>query len=589
MRTHRIPAYTAILVAVLVGLMASPALAINPEDAVTGTSNSSNWFSGSLIQQPGLNCATAILGEPYTEIMVSGIAAYGGAPGGGIPKVGDGYWTSFLISVPGNPCGPGSSSIQTELVLPPHTQVDAARPIRCFGEPRGQNTFIELTEGSWNAFGQSGPYCPTAPSAAVYNQGALSFGFRPIASGQLFQIFVPVKSTSELVGAGTSPADGFRWLTTATGVYANPGLSTVWATVLPGGLPSGPNVYFTGPAAIPFWSTASGTPDAARNRVEFFANLSTAGFGGSFCFDIKRLDTMAQVTDCPFAKANGGWNDAIPAGGNGLFKVQASGDALGPNGGYAPFAFDPPGTPGNPAGEWDVPMRITWTFAYSSGGPKTVSRSADFRTLAGPDGDGDGVPDTADACPAAKGTLSNGCLPTAEADPDKDGVYGAADLCPTTDGAGAPNGCPGGTPPPAPPTGQPAGALPTGAGPGATAAALSGAFGVKRGAVLRRAGLAKGLTVKLTCSRDASARVDLTVAKKVAKRLKLKANGSTLRLASGRGPCRAAGGGAIKLALAKAVRGAVRRSKGKLDATLTLRLTTPDAPAVARSVAVKLG
>ena len=565
---------------------AAPAIAIVPEDAVTGTVNSSNWFSGSLIQQPGLNCSTAILGSSYTEIMVSGIAAYGGSAGGGIPKVGDGYWTSFLISVPGNPCGPGFSSIQTELVLPPHTSVDASRQIRCFGVPRGQNSFVELTGGSWSAFGSSGPYCPTAPGPAVYNQGALSFGFRPIASGQLFQIFVPVRSTAPLIGAGASPADGFRWLTTATGVYANPGLSTVWTTVLPGGTPSGPAIYFTGPAAIPFWATGSGLPDSARNRAEFFANLSTAGFGGSFCFGIQRLDTAQPVTDCPFAKTNGGWNDAVPAGGSGLFKVQATGDALGPTGGYAPFAFDPPGTPGNTAGEWNVPMRITWTFSYTDGVPKQVSNSADFRTLAGSDDDGDGVADASDACPDVKGTLTNGCLPGPEADPDKDGVYGAADLCPGTDGAGAPNGCPGGTVPAAPATGQPAGALPP---PPATTAALTGAFGLKRGALLRRADLAKGLRLRLTCSRDAAAVVDLTVARKVAKRLKLKSPGSRLRLASGRGACRTSTGVTMKLSLVKAVRRAVKRAKGKLDATVTLRLTAAGSPAVTRSLAVRLG
>jgi hypothetical protein len=32
------------------------------------------WISGDLLQQTGLNCSTAILGEPYTEVMVSGNA-----------------------------------------------------------------------------------------------------------------------------------------------------------------------------------------------------------------------------------------------------------------------------------------------------------------------------------------------------------------------------------------------------------------------------------------------------------------------------------------------------------------------------------
>lgn len=64
------------------------------------------------------------------------------------------------------------------------------------------------------------------------------------------------------------------------------------------------------------------------------------------------------------------------------------------------------------------------------------SGSSDFRTLAGPDNDGDGVVDALDACPATSGTLSNGCLPAVVPDPDKDGIYGAQDLCPRSGGHG---------------------------------------------------------------------------------------------------------------------------------------------------------
>ena len=577
------------VLAVLVSCaLAAPALAIVPEDAVTGTAGSSNWFSGSLLQQPGLNCSTAILGSSYTEIMVSGIAAYGGAPGGGIPKVGDPYWTSFLISIPGNPCGPGSSSVQTELVLPPNTAVDTSRQIRCFGQPRNQNTFVELTGGSWSAFGSSGPYCPTSAGPGFYNPGALSFGFRPLASGQLFQIFVPVKSTGPLVGIGASPADGFRWLTNATGVYANPGLSTVWANVLPSGTPSGPFIYFTGPAAIPFWDTSSGTPDASRNRVEFFANLSTSGFGGDFCFGIKRLDGKIPdtVTDCAFARSAGGWTpDPVPAGGTGLFKVTATGSALGPNGGYAPFSFDKPTTPGNPlTGEWDVPMRITWTFNYNDGSPKMVSNSADFRTLAGPDADGDGVPDASDACPAAKGTLPNGCLPGPEADPDKDGVYGAADLCPAVDGQGAANGCPGGVVPAAAPSGQPPGALPATVTP-----SVSGALAAKRGSLLGRAALGKGLSVRFTCSRDASARLKLLVSRKVAKGLKLKAKSQAVPIATGKGACKALTGGTAKLKLLPAAKRRVAHARKRFAATVQLVLSAPGSADATTLLPVKVG
>ena len=105
--------------------------------AAVGGANS-KWISGDLLQQTGLNCSTAILGSSYTEVMVSGIASYGGLDS--VPKVGDPYWTAFLVSIPGNPCGSGSSSVVTTLVMPPNTQVDTSRQVKCYGLPRNTTT-----------------------------------------------------------------------------------------------------------------------------------------------------------------------------------------------------------------------------------------------------------------------------------------------------------------------------------------------------------------------------------------------------------------------------------------------------------------
>ena len=56
-----------------------------------------------------------------------------------------------------------------------------------------------------------------------------------------------------------------------------------------------------------------------------------------------------------------------------------------------------------------------------------------------PDADGDGVPDAQDACPTvAAAGQAGGCPP----DADKDGVPDATDACPTVAAAGSPNGCP---------------------------------------------------------------------------------------------------------------------------------------------------
>jgi hypothetical protein len=533
-------------VAVGICLLApASALALDPEQTIAP---GGKWISGDIIQQIGENCS--VLGNPYTEVMVSGIASYGGQPG--VPVVGQRYYTSFMLSIPGNPCGPGSSSVETTLVLPPHTEVDTSAPIRCFGIPRNQNDWIELTGGSWSFEGYSGPYCPTSGSPSALHQGGIDFGFRPLANGQLFEIFVPVKSSAQLVGAGTSPADGFRWLTDATGVYANPGLSTVWANVFPSGTSSGPFVYFAHDPAIPFWK--GDAPAGAENRVELWANLYTAGLAGTLCYKVYRLSDMSQRADCSI---DPGYNGTVPAGLS-LAQVLPGDEVKGPNGGYAPFYFDPP------AEEWGKDMRITWTFTPSSGPP--VSSSADFHTLPGPDSDGDGVADVNDTCPSTKGTQADGCMPPPQTDPDGDGVYGDADKCPDANGSGALNGCPGGVVPSPSPGPSP------GPGPQPLPTTLSGSLKIKRNAKLKRASLLKGSKVGFTCTRDSTATATLAITKKTAKKLHVKARKPSVTLASGKGTCTAAGGGSLKLKVAKKYARAVRRAHRAFPGTLGLVL-----------------
>ncbi len=338
---------------------------VDPWSVVGG--GGSKWFSGSLIQQIGENCS--VLGSPYTEVMVSGVGSYGGAPGNGVVKVNDPYWVALMVAIPGNPCGSGSSSVVTDLVFPKNTAYDSSRQIRCFGTPRNQpDNLLELTNENWSHLGFTGRYCPTGPTVAPIGK---RFGYRPLANGQFFWIFVPVKSTSTLAGIGGP--DEFNWLTTATGVYANPDRSQIWANVFPASSAGqAPYVYFANtPAANPFWCAicAAGT----QNRVEFFVNAYTAGFGGNLHYEIRRTDNNALVaTDA----LDGGYSSLVSAGLS-LVQVQATGANLGPNGGYVPFYYDP-------LTEWDAPMKITWDFAYTDGTLKHATGVATFRTLAGP-------------------------------------------------------------------------------------------------------------------------------------------------------------------------------------------------------------
>jgi len=543
-------------VTAIVAVAAPSAQALDPPQVAVGGA-SSKWISGDLLQQTGLNCSTAILGEPYTEVMVSGIASYGGLTT--VPHVGDKYWTAFLVSIPGNPCGTGSSSVVTSLVMPPHTQVDSSRQIRCFGLGRSQGAqWEELTGTSWSFLGQSGPYCPTQPTVSPYHSGGLQFGFRPLANGQMFWIFVPVQSDAELVGAGHSPPDGFYWLTDATGVYANPGLSTVWANVFPSGVGGDPYVYFgREPGALPFWKDDA--PDGTKNRAEFFVNLYSALKSGNLCFQLYEGST---ATGSPLQTCNdvAGWNGSIPNTGD-LWQVFGTGESDGPNHGYVPFAY---------ADNTTYTMR--WIFTYSGGGP--AFRDVTFHTLAGADQDGDGVANNGtDQCPTVKGTLPNGCLPAVQADPDKDGVYGDDDKCPNTDGQGSLNGCPGGIIPDPPKPDVLTGIL----------------TGIKSGALLKKAALAKGLRVKYTCTVDSSAKAALTITKKTAKKLKIKTKKKSVTIAGGKGQCSKASGGSLKLKLARAYAKKVKRAKKKFPATLAVNLTAPNQTPVTMKRPVKVG
>jgi hypothetical protein len=509
----------------------------------------------------------AIIGDAYTEVMVSGIASYGGTSDGGVPRVGDPYWTAMLISIPGNPCGAGSSSVVTTLILPPNTSVDSSRQIRCFGLGRNPgSTWAELTGTSWSFLGSSGPYCPTQPTISPYHQGGLQMGFRPLANGQMFWIFVPVKSTGTLVGAaGPSPGHGFTWMTDATGVYANPGRSFVWANVFNASTGTNPFIFFSRePAAIPFWKNDA--PDGQKNRVEFLADLYSDFRPGTLCFELY-AGTTATGTPLPNTNCSSvpGWDGTVTNAGD-LWQVFGTGESRGPNGGYVPFVY----------GENET-YTLKWIFTYTGG---STSKTVTFTTLSGPDQDGDGVPNNgADLCPSVKGTLANGCLPAAQPDPDKDGVYGAADKCPATAGNGALNGCPGGIIPIIKPPDPP------------DPVELVGTIGIRRGALIKKAALAKGAPVKFECTVDSAAKGTLTIAAKVAKalRIKLKRGQRKVVIAKGSGSCTAGSGGSLKLKVLRAHARKIKRARKKFPAALAIGLTAPGQTPVKLKQSVKFG
>lgn len=587
----RVPAMRRPLIAVLVVLAAlmsgSVARAATPETIVTGNA-SSKWYQGSLIQQYGLNCSTAVLGEPYSEVMTNGYSSYGGT--NGVVGVGDQFWVSLTIGIPGNPCGSGSAGIQTDLFLPPGVQLDGSRGVRCFGVPRNSTNWVELTGGDWT-------YSPTIKGKYCENQlGALSassfrVGFRVLASGQLFQVFVPVKATQVLTGA---PGQVFDWQVTSTAAYANPALTRSSAFVFN---VSGvtPSVFFSrAPSAIPYWNPDA--PAGQQSRVEFFANLNTAGYGGKFFYEIYRTDTnpaqMIWSTDPnrPPGVPGEGAPD-VPAGEsvvqiipNPALPPDQLKIVTGPNGGLSPLYFS--------QAAWNLPMKVIWRFR-TTGGALYSGAEQPFRILAGPDTDGDGVPDATDKCPSAKGSGADGCTPVAVTDDaDLDGVKGASDACPSVAAPGTPDGCPATapTPTPVPTPGSTGGPAPSGDTPGAPAAPTPpvALLAAKPKSSLAKAKLAgkSGAPVSASCTAGASATFTLTATKPTAKALGLKTNPLPV-LATATAPC-GASGAAATLKLAKRAASKARASKRPLTATLSVVASGAGGTSVRSSVLVTL-
>jgi hypothetical protein len=112
----------------------------------------------------------------------------------------------------------------------------------------------------------------------------------------------------------------------------------------------------------------------------------------------------------------------------------------------------------------------------------------------GPDGDGDGVADNVDKCPATAGPAPTGCVP----DSDGDTVIDGADQCPGIFGL-APTGCPAAAPLPGPPgivTTQPADPAPKPAKRACSAVSLKGKSLPAARKALGKAGCKLGKVIK---------------------------------------------------------------------------------------------
>ena len=120
------------------------------------------------------------------------------------PRTGQVYYTKVGWGVSGFPCGSGGAYVHVEVGLPAYTTLAISNDnkVRClYQRPDGQN-FQDFTNES---------SCPQQPQQG--QQGGMAFdpvgtneGAWPTATGSMFEIWIPVKTTQPLNGAYyTSP------------------------------------------------------------------------------------------------------------------------------------------------------------------------------------------------------------------------------------------------------------------------------------------------------------------------------------------------------------------------------------------------
>ena len=214
------------------------------------------------------------------------------------------------------------------------TTVDTSRPIRCFGEPRGQSSFVELTGGNWAFNGFSGHTARrrsgTSLTGNAASPAALGSARWPAAS--CTSCSCRCKSTQQLVGAGRRPAGSDVWSCAPSGTTATSATTSVWTNVV-AAAPTGRSSTSRGirrPAVLGRVADRR----LPTSSAELFANLYSAGTGRArsarrlYEPDRARLGVVPTLRSARSRQ----WNGAVTSASD-TWQVTAP----GPNGGTDRF------------------------------------------------------------------------------------------------------------------------------------------------------------------------------------------------------------------------------------------------------------
>lgn len=233
------------------------------------------WITES--EQAGVtqNCVT----QNYEQLGMAWTGYYGEI--GVSPQKNDVYYVEAGWGVSGNPCT-GGAYVHDELVLPAHTQlaISGNNPVQCWYKSPSQTDLHRFTQD-----------CPQSPHTGTYggyafdppgNQAAW-----PSATGSIFEIWVPVKTSAPLSGLYPSPGQPCETCVYA-GIWMIDGWNSPWVwprqgiQVLGSGSASQPSITYPGPA------TSDLNYNSAQSRIEtrLLGNLFSEGTTGVAHFEL---------------------------------------------------------------------------------------------------------------------------------------------------------------------------------------------------------------------------------------------------------------------------------------------------------------
>jgi hypothetical protein len=197
------------------------------------------------------------------------------------PQKSNVYYVKAGWGVSGFPCG-GGAGVHVEMTLPAYTQpaISNQNKVRCWYQSPSQTQFHEEPQD-----------CPQNPGQGIY--GGYEFdpagnqGPWPTATGAIFEIWVPVKTTQPLDGL-ESPDGQPCYTCVYAGIWMIDGVFSPWVwprqgvQVIGSGSPSNPLVTYPGPAVTDIFYDPS--PDRVQARLN--ANIFDSGAGGTAYFEI---------------------------------------------------------------------------------------------------------------------------------------------------------------------------------------------------------------------------------------------------------------------------------------------------------------